>query len=209
MPRITRIDTNEFVEVRILHGKFLGNVWLLLVLIFRRSTMQSIFFLLLIIASRIVEAPQGCPVLKGYAFEQATVPARGPKRILEEGGKQTESSPKSMTRLLIYLESNNNCSIHVKRIWIARKAYRVKQEEIIFLPVVMQASRPGALADTLVRFTKNKVLQLQLQAEDTVQEKKVLSKLPKGDLIIELEGKSRTKYFSIHPIKKLAPLVLQ
>lgn len=158
---------------------------------------------------RCVQA-QNCPIKKGYAYQRSTIPGNIPRRTLDESGKQMEAPVKKMNTFFIYVETGNDCNPQITSIWIGEKVYHITQEEVINIPVVIYHSHPGSAPDTLVKQTTNKVFRIQPGDEwQNKPGKKIVDKKTGAKIIIEYRNKSRTDYYKIQDIKKIAPIVLQ
>lgn len=129
---------------------------------------------------------------------------------MDETGKVIEAPVKTMNTLFIYVETKNDCNFRATRVWLDGKAYNMMREEILTMPVVIQHSHPGSTPDTLVKQTDNKVYRIQLKEEsNTHPGKKILKMGEEAKIIIEYINRSRTEYFPIKEIKRIAPMVLQ
>jgi hypothetical protein len=121
-----------------------------------------------------------------------------------------EAPIKMMNTYFIYVETKNDCNLRATRIWLDGKAYNITREEITNIPVVIQHSHPGTPPDTLVKQTDNKVYRIQLKEESkTTPVGKIIKLQTESKIIIEYTNRSRTDYFSIKEIKRIAPMVLQ
>ena len=171
------------------------------------------FRLLLTIAiyfSQLQAFSQSCTIIKGSAYQRATIPGNIPRRDLDETGKEVEKPVKFMNTFFIYVETPRDCIIEVNTIWIAGKAYYVKQEEIKNTPVIIQHTHPGSVPDTLVKHTQNKVYQIQPAEERKDKSpKKILRKEKNAKIIIEYHHGSRKGSFAFMEVKRIAPMVLQ
>jgi len=153
---------------------------------------------------------KNCPIKNGSAYQRSTIPGTMPRKTLDESGNQVDRPIKKLNTYFIYIQLIHNCDIETTRIWIGGKAYRIAQEVVTHTPVVIEHSHPGALPDTLVKQTGNKVIRLQPTEELQVKSNKMVrNKLGGGNVVIEYNNNSRSKYYIIKEIKKLAPLVLQ
>ncbi|HKH62574.1 MAG TPA: hypothetical protein VKA49_17145, partial [Flavitalea sp.] len=129
---------------------------------------------------------------------------------LDESGKVIEAPVKMMNTYFIYVETKNDCNLRATRIWLDGKAYNITREEILNIPVVIQHSHPGSTPDTLVKQTDNKVYRIELKEESkTNPPKKIMKMQLETKIIIEYTNRSRTEYFQIKEIKRIAPMVLQ
>lgn len=171
--------------------------------------MQAFFCFVSVVLWQFNAWTQSCAIEKGYAFQQASIPGKPPKKILHESGNQVDASARLNNNLLIFFETKPGCNVKIKRVWIKNKVYEVHQENVEKLPLTFHPSRPGAPLDTLVASTSNMVYQLHLQNEQLNISKNDLRRLPKGSIILEYEEATTTHYFIINTIKKLAPVVLQ
>lgn len=176
----------------------------------KKMFMQTLLFLLL---GAFIVSPsraQHCIIQKGYAFQRTTIPGNVPRTTLDETGKVIEAPVKTMNTLFIYVETKNDCNFRATRVWLDGKAYNMMREEILTMPVVIQHSHPGSTPDTLVKQTDNKVYRIQLKEEsNTHPGKKILKMGEEAKIIIEYINRSRTEYFPIKEIKRIAPMVLQ
>ena len=150
---------------------------------------------------------QDCSIKQAYAYQRTTIPGRRPAKTLDETGKQIEPPVKNMTTLFIYVEVGNDCIMNATGIWINEKSYHITQEEVINLPVVIRQSHPGGAPDTLVKQTNNKVFRILAKEEWPGKKNKL--KNASAKIIIEYRNQSKTCYYKIDNIKKLAPMVLQ
>jgi hypothetical protein len=171
--------------------------------------MQILLLFLAVVCTIIPSKAQHCIIQKGYAFQRATIPGNIP-RTLDESGKVIEAPVKMMNTYFIFVETKNNCNLRSTRIWLARKAYNITREEIINMPVVIQPSHPGSAPDTLVKQTDNKVYRIEMKEESKTNPPKQIMKMQtETNIIIEYTNRSRTEYFQIKEIKRIAPMVLQ
>ena len=171
--------------------------------------MQTFVFFLAALFTITPTTAQHCIIQKGYAFQRATIPGNIP-RTLDESGKVIEAPVKMMNTYFFYVETKDNCNLRTTRLWLDGKAYNIGREEIVNMPVVIQPSHPGSAPDTLVKQTDNKVYRIELKEESkTDPPKKVLNLQAEAKIIIEYTNRSRTEYFQIKEIKRIAPTVLQ
>ena len=172
--------------------------------------MQTLLFFLAALFTIIPSQAQHCIIQKGYAFQRATIPGNIPRTTLDESGKVIEAPVKMMNTYFIYVETKDNCNLRATRLWLDGKAYNINREEIVKMPVVIQESYPGSVPDTLVKQTDNKVYRIELKEESkTNPPHKVMKMQTEAKIIIEYTNRSRTEYFQIKEIKRIAPMVLQ
>lgn len=153
---------------------------------------------------------QDCTIKTGQAYQRATIPGNIPRKDLDESGKEIEAPVKKMNTFFIYVETKKDCNLKVTRLWINGKAYHSIQEEVLNTPVVVQPSHPGAVLDTLVKQTSNKVFRIHPREEWKLNPgKKITDRFGGAKIIIEYTNKSKTDYYQIRDIKRIAPMVLQ
>jgi hypothetical protein len=168
-------------------------------------------FMLIILMSSIGGSVfgQNCSIKKGYAFERSTLSGTPPRKVLEESGNQIERPVKNNTTYFIYMEIKNSCHIEPSRIWINRKPYLVRKEEVT-APVIINYEQPRTTPDTLVKQTKNKIIRLLPTTELNDTANSWLSnKISGSKIVIEYLKNSKPFYHTIKDLKKLPPLVLQ
>lgn len=152
---------------------------------------------------------QDCKIEKGYAYQRTTIPGNIPRNDLDESGKEIERPVRMMNTFFIYVETNNGCNLRVTQLWILGKAFRVKQEEVKELPIVIHHTHPGTPPDTLVPHTMKRVFRLQPVADGFDEEKRIPVKQNQKSIRIEYLRKEKKLYYQVHDVKRIAPMVLQ
>jgi hypothetical protein len=176
----------------------------------KENFMHIFFYFLTAVLWVSPSKSQDCVIMQGQAYRRATIPGNIPRKDLDESGKEIEAPVKKMNTFFIYVETKNNCTLKVIRLWIDGKAYHTIQEEILNTPVFLQPSHPGGKFDTLVRKTTNKVFRIHPREEWNLKpEKKIADRLERAKIVIEYANKSGTRYYQIEDIKRIAPMVLQ
>src|SRR5215207_4994506 len=167
--------------------------------------MQTLLFFFAAVFTIIPAKAQHCIIQKGYAFQRATIPGNIPRTTLDESGKVIEAPVKMMNTYFIYVETKNDCNLRATRIWLDGKAYNITREEILNIPVVIQHSHPGSAPDTLVKQTDNKVYRNEMKEETKTKPPKKNKKMQlETKIIIEYTNRTRTEYFQIKEIKRIA-----
>lgn len=170
---------------------------------------MQLILAIVIIFSHFSLRAQVCKIQDGYAYQRMTIPGNIPRRDLDEKGNEINKPVKMMNTLFIYVETSKRCHLQVTKVWIAGKAYRVTQEEIKELPVVIYHSHPGTPPDTLVRPTTNRVFRIQPAAEWTEEAKRAPVKATEKNIVIEYSRKGKATFHKIDEVKRIAPMLLQ
>jgi hypothetical protein len=146
---------------------------------------------------------------KVYAYRQVVMGGARPVPVIDEKGRQTEATARESANFFIYLELPAD-SVQVKEIWVKQKPYAAKEVQVVSTPVVMQQQVKLLNADTLVRTTPNKVLQISLGLP--VQAPTVPAgeqkKISTNEVVIRCVVKGRDRYYA-GAIKNLPPVALQ
>ena len=146
---------------------------------------------------------------KVYAYRQAVMGGARPGTVIDEKGKQTKMPARESANFFIYLEMPAD-SVEVKEIWVKQKAYAAKEVHVVSTPVVLRQELKLLNADTLVRATNNKVLQISLglpvppPTVPAAEQKKISG----NELVIRCVVKGRDRYYA-GSIKNLPPVALQ
>jgi hypothetical protein len=187
-----------------------------------RSIVKMKNLLYIIVCSLLViscTAQKNAP--KIYAYRQAVLGGPAPMVITDEKGNTTEAPRKAMFNFMIYVESPA-ANIDVKRVWINQRQYPVTTQPAQ-TPVLMTTTiRPDARPDTLVRFTKNKVLQVHLEGDSQTGEgrtgtaprvtdvsPKVMKQIRSNALVVHCVVNGKDEYYTAKAIKNLPPVALQ
>lgn len=146
-----------------------------------------------------------------YAYRQAMLGGPAPQVITDEKGNQRQVPAPERVTIFIYLESPAS-NVQAKEIWIKKKVYSVKETIVVATPVVMaNTSLPLNKPDTLVRATRNKVLQLVIGPEMKAPgvSASTQKKIKGNEIVVRCMVNGKEQYFSAASIKNLAPVALQ
>ena len=149
------------------------------------------------------------PVVKLYAYSQATLKGVNQKDVVAENGEDIKVKSKSGLNYLIYLSYNGTSPVKVTGVWINETAYNVKTESIKKTPVEM-GNNNDSKTITLVPKTKNKVLLLtpgsviDNPAKLTGAKKKAVED---GELVVCYTVKGKKYYKAVNKVTVLEPAV--
>ena len=168
--------------------------------------------IILLIVNNSLFAQVKRPILKAYAYNQATLPGKAPQTATGEDGKQVELPVKRNMNRLVFFEILPGEKINLKRIWIDKKAYSAECHEITQLPLLASAQADGhSMPDTLINTTSNKVL--QVDAKKAMTKEKISSglaaNLRKYAVVLEYNWKGKLYYYGIKTLKNLPAVPLQ
>lgn len=148
--------------------------------------------------------------VKLYAYQQEVRP--GMRNItIDESGSTKEAPPKKMANNFVYVEVPAGKEMQPQHLWINGSLYDVKVETTVS-PVIMNHSMyPSQKADTLVRGTANKVLQLiPVPTTSTFNASKSAAKKMKShQLVLHTIENGKNCYYYLDRIKNLEPVALQ
>lgn len=154
------------------------------------------------------------PVVKGYAWSQATARGAKPTAVAGESGNANKRLI-SPAKLSLYIEYKNGQRILPFRIWINGQPFRVNNHPVSKTPVVRE--RPGIGTstdyDTLVTATSNKVMQIEAAApvkNISIPLSKGVPAKPDAEKIwVEYYWRAKTYAYAIPEIKMLEAVRLQ
>jgi len=145
-----------------------------------------------------------------HAYQQPVM--SGTRNItIEEKGVMKEVPKKVNPNIFIYLEAPPSMDIQPQHVWINGKMYAVRATDAQS-PVVMNNNTvPGKKADTLVRLTGNRVVQLTPDATtaEFVPSKTAQKKMKKNELVLHTVEYGKNCYYYLSHIKVLDPVALQ
>jgi hypothetical protein len=148
--------------------------------------------------------------VKLYAYQQQTLP--GMRQVtIDESGITKEPPPKITASNFIYLETSSTRKIDPKHVWINGKLFDVKTADPSLPVVIYNNSIPGKKADTLVRATGKKVIQLiPSPANETFNPTaKAKRKIKSNQLVLHTIENGKNCYYYVEHIKILDPVALQ
>ena len=165
--------------------------------------------ILLIISSLGLFSQTKTSLVKGYAYERESTPGIIPKTIGEDGQETTREIPRIKSYQL-FLEYKKGTTIKPTKIWINGIAYKVKTENISTTPVLFKTSTgtDNYETDTLVKKTKNSVMQLWIDGEIKPAPKVKLEN-GKDKISVEYYYKGKSYLYTFKEPKKIAPQILQ
>ena len=158
--------------------------------------MHILFYILVMAFPTHPAQKLDCAISQGQAYQRATIPGNMPRKDLDESGKEVDAPVKKMNTIFSYVETKNNCTPTVTRLWIDGKVYHTIQEEIRETPVLAQSSHPGGKFDTLVKKTNNKVFRIHPREELSLKPGKEIAQAGKCENNFE-NRKIRPDYYSI------------
>ncbi len=170
---------------------------------------KSGIVILLIISSLGLYSQTKTSLVKGFAYERESTPGIIPKTIGEDGKETTREIPRIKSYQL-FLEYKKGTTIKPSRIWINGIAYKAKTENIKSTPVLFKTSTgsDNYETDTLVKKTKNSVMQLWIDGEIKPPPKVKLEN-GKDKISVEYYYKGKSYLYTFKEIKKIAPQILQ
>jgi hypothetical protein len=171
---------------------------------------QKLFFSFILLAFTSAAIGQKLPVIKVYAYSQATLKGVKQGGIIEEGGTEVKQSSAQNINYYVYIEYRAKEKFSVFSLWINGKSYKVKTDTIRQTPVegnVGEASM-NSKRNILVPATKNKVLLVIPGAElsTSIKSSSLKKQLLKGELLIIYKWKGKTYYHTVPKIKVLEPV---
>ncbi len=170
---------------------------------------QKLFFSITLLAFGLVIMGQKLPVIKIYAYSQATLKGVKQGGIIEEGGTEVKQSSAQNINYYFYVEHRAKEKFSVSFLWINGKSYQVKTDTIRQTPVEGNADAAmNSKRKVLVPATKNKVLLIIPGAElnCTTNSSYLKKQLLKGELLIIYKWKGKTYYHTVPKIKVLEPV---
>ena len=148
--------------------------------------------------------------VKIYAYQQQVLP--GVRAVtIDESGETREVPKKIPARNFIYIEAPADKKIEPKHIWIDGKLFGLRTS-VPQLPVLMSnPTIPSKKADTLVRLTKNAVMQLEPVADSDPfnPSPAAKKKMKTHQVVLHTLENGRNCYYYLEQIKILDPVALQ
>ena len=147
-----------------------------------------------------------------YAYRQPVLQGARPAGVIDEKGKEVEMPVRERpANFFIYLEMRPS-NFEMKEIWIKQKAY-VGNFTILpqSTPVVIQPQVRINAGDTLVRATKNRVIQISpgKSLEVTGISAEVQKQINDNEVVIHCLVNGKERYYVLASIKNLPPVALQ
>jgi hypothetical protein len=169
---------------------------------------QKLFFTVTLLALSLIVFGQKQPILKVFAYSQASLKGVRPGGGVEEGGTEIKQVPAQHINYYFYIEYASKKKFFVSALWINRKSFQIKADTIRQTPVEI-ISTGKSKKTVLVPATKNKILLLIPGAEKnsvtklSASLKKLVSK---NEMVIVYEWKGKIYYYAISKIKLLEPV---
>jgi hypothetical protein len=171
---------------------------------------QKLFFSFILLAFTSAAIGQKLPVIKVYAYSQATLKGAKPGGVVEEGGNEVKQSSTQNINYYFYIEYRAKEKFSVSSLWINGKSYQVKTDTIRQTPVEGNAADASLSSKRkiLVPATKNKVLLIipGTELSNSTKSSSLKKQLLKGELLIIYKWKGKTYYHTVPKIKVLEPV---
>jgi hypothetical protein len=171
--------------------------------------MKEILFGLIVLITPVTLLAQSKKV-RLHAYQQPVM--SGTRNItVEEKGVMKEVPKKVNPNIFIYLEAPPSMDIQPEHLWINGKLYSVRATDAQPPVVMYNNTVPGKKADTLVRLTGNRVVQLMPDATtaEFIPSKTAQKKMKKNELVLHTVEYGKNCYYYVQHIKLLEPVALQ
>jgi hypothetical protein len=170
---------------------------------------QKLFFPLILLAYSSIVTGQKHPVLKVYAYSQATLKGVRPGGIVEEGGTEIKQGTAQGLNYYFYIEYRPKEKFSVSALWINGKSFKIKADSILQTPVESNAADVTAnnKKNVLVPATANKIL-LVVPGEQLSNIKPpawLKKQVAKGGLVIVYKWKGKLWSYAVPKIKVIDP----
>lgn len=145
-----------------------------------------------------------------YAYRQPVLQGARPTVIVDESGKEKTQVIRESANIYLYLETPDT-AINVKELWIKGIQHEAREVHLVQTPVLMYGQvKTVSPADTLVAKTMNKVWQITVGAEKSMNAQKPAtnSKIRDNDVVVVCIVNDKERYYTAS-IKNLKPLALQ
>ncbi len=162
---------------------------------FKKILIVVCFFTFLASASA-----QKSPVIKIYAYSQATLPGKKPS-----GNKTDTDIKKESYRLFVSVTGNE--IINITGVWINQEYYRFTVSSKLKTPVKMEKPDDGII---LVPKTNNKVLELMLKGKQEPAPRpgtKLGTLMKTNAIVISYSWKGKQYFITSKTIKDLPPFI--